>query len=190
MAMAVYVALLRGINVGGKNSVSMADLRSLFGELGFGDARTLLQSGNVVFRSERSDVTAMEKELEAAVASRCKVKVDFMVRSAGQVQSVIERNPFAEMAKDDPGHLLVLFLKEPVGEESVAALRGAIKGSERVSGDGREVFAAYPDGVGTSKLTNVVIERCLGTRATGRNWNTVLKLGAFVRSWRSEEPRA
>ena len=86
------------------------------------------------------------------------------------------RNPFAAEAKRDPGHLLVMFLKLAPEIKNVEALQAAIVGPEIVRADGAQLYAVYPDGVGRSRLTHGLIEKKLGTRGTGRNWNTVLKL--------------
>ena len=84
-------------------------------------------------------------------------------------------------AARDPGHLLVLALKDAPDRGSVTALQSAIAGRETVRVEGRHAYIVYPDGIGRSRLTTVVIEKQLETRVTGRNWNTVLKLGALVK---------
>lgn len=184
--MTTYLALLRGINVGGHKMVAMADLRDLLTNLGFGGVRSLLQSGNLVFSSERRrSAAALERVLEEAAATRLRVQSDFLVRSAEEWKTVVASNPFREEAKSDPSHLLVVFLKEAPRARNVAALRAAIAGRERVRVKGREAYCVYPDGVGRSRLTHAIIEKQLGTRATGRNWNTVLKLGALAESNRA-----
>ena len=105
-----------------------------------------------------------------------------MVRTAKEWQTVIARNPFPGEAERDPGHLLVLFLKTAPRLAAVKALQSAITGPEVVHADGAHAYVTYPAGIGRSRLTNAVIEAKLGTRATGRNWNTVLKLGAVAGS--------
>jgi len=174
--MAAYIAFLRGINVGGKNMVPMAGLRTMCEELGLEDVKTLLQSGNVVFRAGRKTPEALEAMLEKETAKRFGVTIDFMVRSDADLAKVFAENPFLKEAKEDPGHLLVLFLKSNPAKDAEKALRETIKGSEVVLVRGKEAYATYPDGIGTSKLTNAVLEKKLGTRATGRNWNTISKL--------------
>jgi uncharacterized protein (DUF1697 family) len=96
-------------------------------------------------------------------------------------KAVIAGNPFSEEAARDPGHLLVVALKDAPDRAAAAALRNAITGREVVRVRGRHAYIVYPDGIGRSRLTTVVIEKKLGTRGTGRNWNTVLKLGALVK---------
>ncbi len=176
-----YVALLRAVNVAGKNLVAMAELRALLGSLGLADARTLLQSGNALFVAPAGlDAAALEQKLEVTVRERLQVSTDFFVRSAQQWQEIIAANPFPTEARRDPGHLILLTLKAAPSAQAVTALTAAIVGREQVQARGRELFAVYPDGVGRSKLTVALIEKKLGTRATGRNWNTVLKLGALL----------
>jgi uncharacterized protein (DUF1697 family) len=179
-AVKTYVAFLRAINVGGNNKISMGDLRSLFGELGFVNVRTLLQSGNVVFSGGEQVAAELEVRLEQETKERCGVGVDYVVRSAKQIENVIAANPFPDAARDDPGHLVVMFLKKPIEASSLGALRAAIKGREEVEGGESEVYITYPDGIGTSKLTIQVIEKHLGCRGTARNWNTTLKVVAAL----------
>ena len=176
-----HIALLRAINVGGRNLIGMSDLRDLLEGLGFAGAKTLLQSGNVVFRSDRQTGAALERLLEVETEKRFGIAVNYFARTAKEWEAVVARNPFREQAKCDPGHLLVVFLKEAPEAKTVKALQSAIKGPEMVRLDGKHLYAVYPAGVGTSKLTNALIERTLGTRGTGRNWNTILKLAALVR---------
>jgi len=182
MATTNMVALLRAINLAGLKSVSMADLKALLAKLGFDGARSLLASGNLVFAAGgRAPAGAkLETLLEAEAAKRLKLETDFFVRSAAEVRAMVGRNPFPAEAKRDPGHLVALFLKDAVDQARVEALRAAIVGREQVAGVGRELFAFYPDGIGRSKLTMALIEKKLGVRGTGRNWNTVLKLEALA----------
>lgn len=92
------------------------------------------------------------------------------------------RNPFPEEAERDPGHLVVMILKGAPAAHEVKALQDAIRGRELVRADGRAAYVVYPDGIGRSRLTTALLEKKLGTRGTGRNWNTVLKLAALTRS--------
>jgi len=161
----MYAALLRAVNVAGHQPIGMADLRAIAENLGFSEVRTLLQSGNLIFGSARRD--DFEKMLEA------KLRTDVFVRSAADLDAIVAANPFPKEAKDDPGRLVVLFLKSSA---DAPALQKAIKGREVARGKGKQLYVYYPDGQGRSKLTNALIEKTLGTRVTARNWNTVLKL--------------
>jgi uncharacterized protein (DUF1697 family) len=177
-----FVALLRGVNVGGNRKVAMSDLRALATSLGLGDARTLLQSGNLVFRSNVRSAAQLETLLENGAASRLGVETDFVVRSSAELDAIVARNPFPKEAERDPAHLAVVFLKTSPSASASKALQAAIRGREVAQVDGRQAYIVYPDGMGTSKLTLPVIDRALGTRGTARNWNTVLKLGALARA--------
>lgn len=180
--MTVHLALLRGINVGGHKQVAMADLRDLLTRLGFVDARSLLQSGNLVFRSDGRTGAHLERLLEAEVAKRFALQTDFFVRTADEWKVVVVHNPFREEAERDPGHLVVMFLKDAPDVKDVKALQAAVTGPEVVRVEGRHAYIVYPNGIGRSRLTHTLIEKKLGTRGTGRNWNTVLKLGALAKA--------
>jgi uncharacterized protein (DUF1697 family) len=173
-----YVALLRAINLAGRGAVAMSDLRDLFTLVGFTGVRTLLQSGNVVFRGPRQSGAALERRLEAEAVKRLGVETEFFVRTAAEWQALIAHNPFREEAQRDPGHLLAIILKRAPEPENVQALQAAVQGREIVRGGDRHAYIVYPDGVGRSRLTNALIEKKLGSRGTGRNWNTVVKLAA------------
>jgi uncharacterized protein (DUF1697 family) len=179
--MPVYIALLRGVNVGGRAKVAMSDLRALLTELGFEDPRSLRNSGNLVFRGAARKPPELERALSSALQGRLGLRSDVMIRTVPEWDGVIAGNPFPDEAQRDPGHLLALFLTGTANAAAVAALQGAIVGREIVRGSGRQIYAYYPDGVGRSKLTLPAIEAALGTRATGRNWNTVLKIAALAR---------
>ncbi|MDE3216476.1 MAG: DUF1697 domain-containing protein [Gemmatimonadota bacterium] len=177
--MSRFVALLRGVNVGGNRKIAMADLRDFFAELGYRDAQTVLQSGNVVFAAAGT-AGALEKQLEAEARARLGLATDFHVRSAVEWRAVVAANPFARAAKDDPAHLVVHALRSAPGAAQVRALRDAIAGRETVEVRGRHAYIVYPDGIGTSRLTAAVLDARLDARGTGRNWNTVLKLQALL----------
>ncbi|MGQ0635731.1 MAG: DUF1697 domain-containing protein [Planctomycetaceae bacterium] len=174
------IALLRAINVAGRNLVAMSNLRGLLADLGFAGAVSRLQSGNLVFRSARQTGAALERRLEAETAKRLGVSVDYLVRTADQWLSIVADNPFPDQAARDPGRLVVIFLKSAPPADNLRRLQSAIVGPEIVRAAGKQLYAVYPNGIGRSKLTNTLIERSLGTRGTARNWNTVLKIAALV----------
>ncbi|HLK35697.1 MAG TPA: DUF1697 domain-containing protein [Polyangiaceae bacterium] len=178
--MATLVALLRAVNLGGR-SMPMAGLREMLADLGLGDPRTLLQSGNAVFESSKAP-RALEALLEKATVKRFALASDYFVRTAREWEAVVAANPFEREAQSDPSHLLVMPLKEAPSAAQVATLVAAIQGRERVAVDGRTAYIVYPDGIGRSKLTNAFIEARLGTRGTGRNWNTAQKIAALARA--------
>jgi uncharacterized protein (DUF1697 family) len=178
--MPTHLAFLRAINVGGHGPIPMAKLRGWLERLGCTGVRTLLQSGNVVFTSEDGTDAALEKTLEAAAAKGLGLETDFFVRSAREWKKVIADNPFPDAAKNDPSRLIVVVLKDAPSTAQAKALLAAIPGREDVGVRGRQAYIIYPDGQGRSKLTLGIIEKHLGARGTGRNWNTVLKLAALA----------
>jgi uncharacterized protein (DUF1697 family) len=178
--MATYVGLLRGINVGGHKQVAMAELREMLSRLGFDDAQSLLQSGNLVFRGHARPDASLERLLETEAKRRLGLDTVFLVRTAEEWKEVVARNPFRTEAERDPGHLVVTLFKAAPDANDVKVLQAAITGPEVVRADGRHAYIVYPNGIGRSRLTNAVIEKKLGTRGTGRNWNTVLKVAALV----------
>ncbi len=175
--MNVNIALLRAINVGGHSRVSMSDLRSLLTSLKFTDVKSLLQTGNLVFRNTGSLAGAeIEQLLESEAAKRLGLKTEFMVRTTKEIVEIIIDNPFPEFAESDPGHLVVLFLKNAVEKDLVLELQARVNGPEVIRAHNRELYVTYPEGIARSRLTSNIIESKLKTRGTGRNWNTLLKL--------------
>lgn len=174
--MPTYVALLRAVNVGGANALPMSRLRTLLTAAGLTDVETILQSGNVIFRSDVRSIQRLEQTIAKAIEDGHRLAIDVCVRTAADWKALVAANPFPDEARRDPGHLLVLCLSEPVPPASVLTLQQRIAGREQVSGHAGHVYAVYPDGIGRSKLTTAVIERSLGVRVTGRNWNTVLRI--------------
>ncbi len=191
----MQVALLRAVNLGPHGKIAMTDLRALMTEVGLQDGKTLLQSGNLVFRSNMGTLegfpnppgarrgAALERQLEAETKKRFGLETAFFVRSAAEWSEVVDANPFPVEARKDPSHLVTIFLKDAIKPAAVAALQAAITGREIVRSQGnaaREVYITYPDGIGDSKVTATLIEKKLGTSGTGRNWNTVRKLQALI----------
>src|SRR5688500_4652309 len=164
--MPTYIGVLRAINLGPHNRIAMSDLRAMLEKIGMQEPRTLLLSGNVVFKSASGSIGTLERMLEAASTKHLGVTTEYFVRSAREWQAIIDANPFPEEAKRDPGHLLLMCLRDAPAAAPVAALQAAIKGREVVKAAGRHAYFVYPDGIGRSKLTIKVIEKALGTRGT------------------------
>lgn len=179
--MTTHIALLRAINVGGNKSIAMPKLREFVSGLGYAEVGSLLQSGNLVFAAGKTDPTTLERQLETEAEKRLGLSTDFFVRTVKQWEAIIAANPFPDEAKRDPSHLLLVALKDKPSAETVRALQAVNKGPETIRIIGGQAYIVYPAGIGRSKLTGRVIEQKLGTRGTGRNWNTVLKLAALAR---------
>jgi len=159
----------------------MAELRTMLAELGCGNPRTLLQSGNAVFMFKgQMSLAAFEGKLEAQAQRRFGMPVAFMLRSATEWDATIARNPFPDAARSDPAHLLLMALKGAPTAAAIKALCDGYNGPETIHVAGRDAYLIYPEGIGRSKLTNALIERKLGVAGTARNWNTVLKLAALA----------
>lgn len=165
--MAQFVAFIRGINVGGNNLLPMSALKSACESAGLTDVHTLLQSGNVIFRTTRKDPAPL-------IRKALDLDVKVIVRTIDEVRQVLATNPFA--AKNDPARTIVMFLDGTPSKAAQSALLAAHPGPEEIHFAGRELFIYYPNGQGTSKLTNALIERKLGMAGTARNWNTVGKV--------------
>jgi uncharacterized protein (DUF1697 family) len=174
-AVPVYAALLRGINVGRNKRVAMADLRALMDGLGYASVRTHLQSGNVVFESPKRSGKPLEAVIEAAIAAELGMDVTVIVRRSDELARVIAGSPF-EGRTDDHKRLHVAFLSEPPKAAAVKAFDAAGYAPDELQVVGREAYLLYPDGYAQTKLTNAVIEKALGVRATSRNWRTVTAL--------------
>jgi uncharacterized protein (DUF1697 family) len=153
-------------------------------DIGFADVTSLLQSGNVVFtstgRGAGPSAGDVERTLEREIEARLGLRTDVHVRSATDLAAVIAGNPFRTEAHQDPAHLLVLFLKDAPRPGAVKTLQDAITGRERVAAHGRHAYLVYPDGMGRSRLTTALLDKHLGGRGTGRNWNTVTKLANMM----------
>lgn len=172
-----YAALLRGINVGGHKKVSMPELRGLLTELGHGDVRTYLQSGNAVFTSDQGDEEALSGELRQAIASHFGFDVDVLVRDHAYLKAIAEDCPFPAASLQGK-QLHVTYFSEHVAESRFASLdRERFLPEEFRLGD-RALYLYAPDGLGRSKLAEVLARSGSpkGVIATSRNWNTVVKL--------------
>jgi uncharacterized protein (DUF1697 family) len=178
--MPAFVALLRAVNLGPHNKIGMSDLKATAEGCGLTNARTLLQSGNLLFEAKSKGSAALERLLEGALSKELELTTPVVVRSASEWLVALEENPFPKEAKDDPGHLLLMPLKSKPEKSALAALRAAIVGRERVELVGQQLYLVYPDGIGRSKLTSALIEKKLGVVGTGRNWNTAQKIAAIL----------
>jgi len=169
--MPAYVSFQRGINVGGRNLVPMAKLKELHESLRFENVRTHLQSGNVVFTTKKSDPEKLAKQIAAKLG-----EIVVMVRSTDDLREAVRLNPFPKEAKSEPSALVVLFLSAEPAADAKKRFLDVNVGPEKKAFAGRELYIHYGAGMGKSKLTNALIEKTLGVRATARNWNTVTRL--------------
>ena len=170
-----FVALLRGINVGGRSKVPMAELREACDGLGWANVATYIQSGNVVFNSAKK-AKALEAELEALLSEQFGVETAVIVRSAGQWPAFVRENPFPDVAEAEPNRLMLCLSKVKPQDSCGEALQARAKDGERVRLVRDALWVHYPGGAGTSKLSPSLFDRLVGSPVTARNWRTVQKL--------------
>ncbi|CAH2399845.1 DUF1697 domain-containing protein [Mesorhizobium ventifaucium] len=170
----IFVALFSGINVGGNRIVKMAELRSFFEELGFGDVATYVQSGNVVFLSAKGDAATLTKKLEAEFEKKWGFFSRIMVRDLGWFERLMAENPYPEVA-GDPTKLHAYVLERSPTADEVARLAEKCTGPERFEIRGDVLYLHAPEGLGKSVFAKL-IPRTLKVPGTARNWRTVLML--------------
>jgi uncharacterized protein (DUF1697 family) len=169
------VALLRAINVGGRNRVPMADLRELVEGLGCERVATHLQSGNLLFDGAGTAPEEIADGIERGIEARLGLNIRVLVRTRDELAAIVAANPLSELA-EDPARHLVTFLSEAPDAQRVDAIDPAFCSPDVFVAHGREIHAWYPDGVRNTKLTNAFWEKRLGVTGTARNWNTVTRL--------------
>lgn len=169
------VALLRGINVGGKAAVPMIELASVLSQLGCTNVSTYLRTGNVIFDAPRSE-GQMEEIMERAIANEFGLSVPVIVKSVEAFSALLLNVPFSDEARSDPSHVLLYLSKSPPIATAIEGLQAKVTAGEAIIRQGDEIWIHYPDGIGKSKITPTVIDRSIGSPATGRNWNTLVKL--------------
>jgi uncharacterized protein (DUF1697 family) len=171
-----FVSLFRGINVGGHHTVPMDALKDLHESLGLKDVATYIQSGNVVFTSERADVAQIQRDIEEAFAQKFGFQSKVIIRSASEFKVIIENNPFQNQPIPESKWVVAMFLASHPGSTALQDIQKTYTGPEEIHIMGQEAFIYYTEGQGRSKLTNTFLEKKLKTAGTARNWNTVLKL--------------
>lgn len=173
--MTKYIAILRGINVGGKRKILMADLKELFIEIGFADIQTYIQSGNVIFNTKRKDDNIeLANKIEQSIAKNYDFKVPVIVRNVEELNEAISNNPFFE--KNDIERLHLTFLKEVPETEKLDKIKTYDYSPYKFEIKDKNVFVYCSGKYSDSKLTNKFFESKLKVLATTRNWKTVLKL--------------
>ena len=175
-AMPVIICMLRGVNVGGHNTIKMDALKALCVSLKLKDPQTYVQSGNVIFSTSEKDLAKLAKRIQDAIEKTVGFRPGVVLRTAAELQAVVARNPFAKRSGIEPGKLLVNFLAADPGKEAREKALTIQIGPEELHLVGCEAYIYFPNGQGRSKLPWAAIERTLGTSGTGRNWNSVTKM--------------
>jgi len=180
-AAGAYVALLRGINVGGKNKLPMRDLAAMFTEIGCTDVQTYIQSGNVVCSAAPGRAKELPDLVSRRMADRFGYRVPVVLRTADEFRRVAAGNPFLK-AGADAALLHVAFLADLPAPRDVAALDPKRSPGDSFKVRGREIYLCLRSGVAGTKLTNAYFDSKLGTTSTLRNWRTVLKLTEILKT--------
>ena len=162
--------MLRGVNVGGNKKIKMSTLAALYESLGFKDAKTYIQSGNVVFSSHEPSPSALSKRIERAIKESFGFDAAVVVRTKAELEKAIDNNPFKDK---DPDKLHVTFLSDAPANRTLDVFDAAKDESEEYSISGKEVYLFLPNGYGRTKLSNNFFEKKLNVSATTRNWRTV-----------------
>jgi len=170
-----YVALLRGINVGGNTMISMAELKKSFESLGLKNVVSYVNSGNLAFDSKKASEANLVKKLESVIEKDFGKPVKVMVREQDAIGDILAANPY-EGEFESHKEMHVLFLREALPKETVTALRDLAPKTERFTMKGREIFCHLPMGVADSFLGRGQFEKKLKISVTARNWRTVQKL--------------
>ncbi len=177
--MAVVIAMLRGVNLAGHHKLSMEALRKHCTGLGFEDAQTYIQSGNVVFR-DRGDPATLAHRLEDGIEAKFGFRPPVVLRTAPELRKVIAKNPFAGRSGIEPSKLLVIFMAASPARAALKQVLAMPCEPEELRASGRELYIYYPEGMARPKIPLVRLEKALQCPSTGRNWNTVLKLAAMA----------
>jgi len=169
------IAMLRGVNVGAHNRISMQALRAMCGSLGWQGVQTYVQSGNLVFQSKDRNLPALAKLFDAAFEKAFGFHAPLVLRTAAEMRAVVANNPFARRKGIDPGKFHVFFLTEELSPEARKQLETMRVGAEEVRAASRELYVYFPEGMGRSKLP-ALMDRVLKKSGTARNWNSVTNL--------------
>ncbi|WP_428120364.1 DUF1697 domain-containing protein [Candidatus Poriferisodalis sp.] len=172
-----YLVMPRGINVGTRNRVPMAQLRSVLVDMGYHDVATVLQSGNVILTAESAVADEVAAAVQQLLSEEFDVNVPCVARTADQIRAVLDRNPLREAVTDNSRYL-VSFLSEEPGVAAAAALLEEDHNPEALAIAGTEAFVWTPEGVKAMTLSYAYLEKRLGIVVTARNWNTLQKVAA------------
>ncbi len=175
-----YIAILRGINVSGKNIIKMAEFRELLSELDFENINTYIQSGNIVFTYKKENAGKLEEIIKNKIKEHYNYDVPVLVREAAYFNSIINNNPFLKGREEDTKFLHVTYLSEKPKIENIEKTNALDFPPDEFIINENKVFVFCPNGYGKTKINNTFFEKKLGVSATTRNWKTTLKLLEMV----------
>jgi uncharacterized protein (DUF1697 family) len=178
--MSTHIALLRGINVSGRNRIPMPELQALCRELGWAEVQTYIQSGNVTFQAEDAP-DALEAELERGIERHFGLRIPVLVRAGAAWPAYVRGNPFPEASEREPNLVMLALTKAAPREDAAERLQDRAADGERVVQVGDALWIHFAGGAARSKLSPALLDRLAGSSVTTRNWRTVLKLDELVR---------
>lgn len=178
MPATTWIALLRGINVSGKNKIPMQALRACCADLGWQNVQSYIQSGNLVFAADGA-AAQLEAQLEGAILAQFALRIPVIARPGAAWPAYVEGNPFPNASRDEPNRVMLALSKAPPRAEALAALRERSRDGERLAQVGDGIWTHYPAGAGTSRLSPALFDRLVGSPVTARNWRTVLQIAAL-----------
>jgi uncharacterized protein (DUF1697 family) len=172
--MQTYISFLRGVNMAGHNSIRMTDLIALFKDMGFNDAVTYIQSGNVIFSSVAvSAASEIASTIERAIFIRFNFNVPALIRTVQEIKNFMPLNPFLTEENFDPSKMAVMFLHEKATKEQIQKVIKIDYLPDKFKVDGSEIFIYCPNGFGRTKLSTNFFEKKMGVTGTARNWKTI-----------------
>ena len=172
--MKTYAAFLRGVNMTGHNSIKMTDLTSMFIKMGYADAITYIQSGNVIFRGTgNSSDREIELKFEKEITSRFKYDIKVMIRSVNEMKNFFSVNPYLDEENFYPAKIAVLFLNEKPSNDQIMKVKDVDYPPDKFKIVGSEIYVYCPNGFGRTKLYTNFFEKKMGISGTARNWKTI-----------------
>ncbi len=174
--METYISILRGINVSGQKKIKMADLKSLYENMGFQDVQTYIQSGNVIFKTNITKKNEIRQKIQLKIKEHYNFSVPVLILNIGELNAVFLNNPFLNKRKEDISKLHVTFLDEKPKVELVREIENLQSASDEFIVSEKTIYVFCPNGYGRTKLNNTFFEKKLKTTATTRNWKTICKL--------------
>ncbi len=177
--MTTYISLLRGINVSGQKTIKMEALRAEYEALGFISVKSYIQSGNVIFQTEKENNLDVAQKIQTMILQKWGFEVPVMVKTVEEWQKVLQENPFMLERNEDKSKLHVTFLSEVPDSKMWEKLKAGQYGADEYSLVEKTVYLFCPNGYGNTKLTNTFFESKLKCLATTRNWNTMEKIATF-----------
>lgn len=172
-----YISLLKGINVGGKRKVKMDDLKIIYNDLGFTEVKTYIQSGNVIFDSNETNIILLEEKIENKIYDKYLFQVPVIIKIKEQFEEILRKTPKEFIEKtEEYSKISITFLKEKVEKTRIELIKPYLKEEEVMFNSKSEIFMYCPNGFHKSKITSTLIEKKLKVESTARNLKTVLKL--------------